>query len=113
SSDLIGSGLASATPSAQRPLRTSHAMAGGTSMPNGATVIIAARLLAALYDIHGNLPALDAAIAAAEAARVDCFVIGGDARRVRDCLTMHRRMDTCTTSFPSARFDHPSSTART
>lgn len=47
-------------------------------MPNGATVTTAARRLAALYDIHGNLPALDAAMAAAEAARVDCFVIGGD-----------------------------------
>jgi len=37
-----------------------------------------ARRVAALYDIHGNAPALEATIAAAEAARVDCFVIGGD-----------------------------------
>jgi putative phosphoesterase len=34
--------------------------------------------VAALYDIHGNLPALDAALAAAESARVDAIVIGGD-----------------------------------
>jgi len=76
-------------------------MAGGTSMPNGATVIIAARLLAALYDIHGNLPALDAAIAAAEAARVDCFVIGGDVALGREPIVVcghthmqfHRRLD--------------------
>ena len=39
---------------------------------------LAARRVAALYDIHGNLPALEAAIAAAEAANVDCLVIGGD-----------------------------------
>lgn len=34
--------------------------------------------VAALYDIHGNLPALEAAISAAESAGVDCFIIGGD-----------------------------------
>jgi len=52
-----------------------------------------ARRVAALYDIHGNAPALDASIAAAEAARVDCFVIGGDIargpmpRQVLECLS--------------------------
>jgi putative phosphoesterase len=34
--------------------------------------------VAALYDIHGNLPALDAALAAVEARSVDAIVIGGD-----------------------------------
>lgn len=47
-------------------------------MPNAEAVRPAARRVAALYDIHGNLPALDAAMTAAEAAQVDCFVIGGD-----------------------------------
>ena len=34
--------------------------------------------IAALYDIHGNLPALDAVLAEVERARVDLLVIGGD-----------------------------------
>lgn len=34
--------------------------------------------LAALYDIHGNLPALDAALAAIEAAHVGTILLGGD-----------------------------------
>ena len=34
--------------------------------------------IAALYDIHGNLPALEAALADVEQAGVDCLVIGGD-----------------------------------
>ena len=34
--------------------------------------------VAAFYDIHGNLPALEAALAAAEAAGVELFVLGGD-----------------------------------
>ena len=34
--------------------------------------------MAALYDVHGNLPALEAALADAEAADVDLFVLGGD-----------------------------------
>jgi len=34
--------------------------------------------IAALYDIHGNLPALDAALAAAENAGVDTILVGGD-----------------------------------
>jgi len=35
------------------------------------------RRVAALYDVHGNLPALEAAIAAAEEAGIDVFVLGG------------------------------------
>ena len=38
----------------------------------------AATPLAALYDIHGNLPALEAALAAADAEGVDEIVVGGD-----------------------------------
>src|SRR4051812_14184630 len=34
--------------------------------------------VAALYDIHGNLPALDATLAAIEQAGVDLIVLGGD-----------------------------------
>jgi predicted phosphodiesterase len=34
--------------------------------------------VAALYDIHGNLPALDAALAGADAAGADGIVVGGD-----------------------------------
>lgn len=37
-----------------------------------------ARSVAALYDIHGNLPALEAVLAAVERHRVDRIVIGGD-----------------------------------
>jgi predicted phosphodiesterase len=34
--------------------------------------------VAALYDVHGNLPALEAVLAEAEAARADAIVLGGD-----------------------------------
>jgi predicted phosphodiesterase len=34
--------------------------------------------VAALYDIHGNLPALEAVLAEVAAARVDAIVVGGD-----------------------------------
>ncbi len=34
--------------------------------------------VAALYDIHGNLPALEATLAAVDAAGVDAIVVGGD-----------------------------------
>ena len=34
--------------------------------------------VAALYDIHGNLPALEAALAAVDAAGADVIVVGGD-----------------------------------
>ena len=37
-----------------------------------------ARRVAALYDVHGNLPALDAALAAAASAGADVYVLGGD-----------------------------------
>jgi diadenosine tetraphosphatase ApaH/serine/threonine PP2A family protein phosphatase len=36
------------------------------------------RVLALLYDIHGSLPALEAVLADAEAARVDAYLLGGD-----------------------------------
>ncbi|HEU4632106.1 MAG TPA: metallophosphoesterase family protein [Gemmatimonadaceae bacterium] len=36
------------------------------------------RRVAALYDIHGNLPALEAALDAADAAGVDLILVGGD-----------------------------------
>lgn len=35
-------------------------------------------MLAILYDIHGNLPALDAVLADADRAGADAFVLGGD-----------------------------------
>ena len=35
-------------------------------------------MLALLYDIHGSLPALEAVLADAEAARVDAYLLGGD-----------------------------------
>lgn len=48
--------------------------------------------VAALYDIHGNLPALEAVLAEVRAANVDLIVVGGDvlpgplARETLDCL---------------------------
>src|ERR687883_361127 len=36
------------------------------------------RRVAALYDVHGNLPALEAALAAVESAGADEIVVGGD-----------------------------------
>jgi len=36
------------------------------------------RRVAALYDVHGNLPALDAALADVDAAEVDLVIFGGD-----------------------------------
>ena len=39
--------------------------------------------VAALYDIHGNLPALRAVLADATRDAVDLYVIGGDAAAVR------------------------------
>jgi hypothetical protein len=35
-------------------------------------------VVAALYDVHGNLPALDAVLADAAFARADAVVVGGD-----------------------------------
>src|SRR5438874_10228107 len=34
--------------------------------------------VAALYDVHGNLPALEAVLAEVEAERVDTILVGGD-----------------------------------
>ncbi|HEX7123186.1 MAG TPA: metallophosphoesterase family protein [Gemmatimonadaceae bacterium] len=51
------------------------------------------QVVAALYDVHGNLPALEAVLAEVRAARVDALVVGGDiapgpmAREVLECLT--------------------------
>src|SRR5207237_7678746 len=45
--------------------------------------------IAALYDIHGNLPALEAVLREVLAARVDLVVVGGDVMRgpmARDVL---------------------------
>lgn len=48
--------------------------------------------IAALYDIHGNLPALEAVLSEVEAASVDRVIVGGDAllgpmpREALDCL---------------------------
>ena len=39
---------------------------------------ITAVRVAALYDIHGNLPALEAAIEDVRGARVDAVIVGGD-----------------------------------
>src|SRR3954470_7450397 len=47
-----------------------HAKAGPGSAPR--------RMIAALYDIHGNLPALEAVLADVRAAGVDQIVVGGD-----------------------------------
>jgi hypothetical protein len=35
-------------------------------------------MLALLYDVHGNLPALEAVLADAEEAGAERFVLGGD-----------------------------------
>ncbi|GAC1493770.1 MAG: metallophosphoesterase family protein [Gemmatimonadaceae bacterium] len=51
-----------------------------------------ARRIAALYDIHGNLPALEAALSAVDSAQADTIVVGGDVvlgpmpRETLDCL---------------------------
>ncbi|WP_342741590.1 metallophosphoesterase family protein [Alicyclobacillus macrosporangiidus] len=34
--------------------------------------------VAAIYDIHGNLPALEAVLSEIEREHVDCIVVGGD-----------------------------------
>ena len=52
--------------------------------------------LAALYDIHGNLPALEAVLADLRAAGVDDLVIGGDVvpgPMPRECLAVLRDLD--------------------
>lgn len=55
--------------------------------------------LAALYDIHGNLPALEAVLADIRAAGVDDVVIGGDVvpgPMPRECLALLRALDMST-----------------
>lgn len=47
-------------------------------MTEVAHAVASARRVAALYDVHGNLPALEAALAAADSANADCVVVGGD-----------------------------------
>lgn len=52
--------------------------------------------LAALYDIHGNLPALEAVLAEVRASGVDRVVVGGDVApgpMVRECLASLRRFE--------------------
>ena len=52
--------------------------------------------VAALYDIHGNLPALEAVIAAVRRERVDSIVIGGDVvpgPMPRECLNLLRSLE--------------------
>jgi predicted phosphodiesterase len=47
--------------------------------------------VAALYDIHGNWPALEAVLAEVRAANVDCVVVGGDffpGPMARECLDL-------------------------
>jgi len=56
--------------------------------------------IAALYDIHGNLPALEAVLADVRAARVDHIVIGGDVLpgpMPRECLDVLYGLSTPTT----------------
>ena len=52
--------------------------------------------VAALYDIHANLPALEAVIAAVRRERVDSIVIGGDVvpgPMPRECLNLLRSLE--------------------
>ena len=52
--------------------------------------------IAALYDIHGNLPALDAVLADAVRAGVDRVVVGGDVLpgpMARECLERLQALD--------------------
>jgi putative phosphoesterase len=58
------------------------------------------RRIAALYDIHGNLPALDAVLSEVRNAGVDQIVIGGDVLpgpMPRECLDRLYALDTPTT----------------
>ena len=52
--------------------------------------------IAALYDIHGNAPALEAVLAEVEQAKVDALVIGGDILAgplPNECLALLRGLD--------------------
>jgi putative phosphoesterase len=50
----------------------------GSAQPGSRPPVARARGVAALYDIHGNLPALDAVLDEVARERVDLIVIGGD-----------------------------------
>ena len=83
-------------PGAGRRLRGPAAAVGGTAGDGRRRVAtVAALRVAALYDIHGNLPALEAVLAELEGERIDAYVIGGDttAGRCRpslDCSVVPR-----------------------
>jgi putative phosphoesterase len=52
--------------------------------------------IAALYDVHGNLPALEAVLAEVERAQPDAIVVGGDVAPgwlVAECLERLRALD--------------------
>jgi len=53
-------------------------------------------MLASLYDIHGNLPALEAVLADAKAAGADTYLLGGDygawGPHPRECLELLRAL---------------------
>jgi len=56
--------------------------------------------IAALYDIHGNLPALEAVLVEVQSAAVDHVVIGGDVLpgpMPRECMELVRHLDLPTT----------------
>jgi 3',5'-cyclic AMP phosphodiesterase CpdA len=62
--------------------------------------------IAALYDIHANLPALEAVLAEVEAAAPDLVVIGGDVAAgplPGETLDRGSRESTATASPPSSR----------
>ena len=67
--------------------------------------------VAAIYDVHGNLPALEAVLAEVRQAAVDLVVVGGDVlpgpmpRETLDCLFWYRAV--C-----SAKHWHSSKDAR-
>jgi putative phosphoesterase len=61
--------------------------------------------IAALYDIHGNLPALDAVLADVQRARPDAIVVGGDVGPgwlVQECL---ERLDALDAHFVTGNGD--------
>jgi predicted phosphodiesterase len=70
-------------------------VAHGFTPVERADIIIAMRI-AALYDVHGNLPAFEAVMAEVRASKVDRIVIGGDllpGPMPRECLHMALALD--------------------
>ena len=59
--------------------------------------------VAAIYDVHGNLPALEAALAADRRARVDLIVVGGDSAWATCPATMERLRRSATVPASSRR----------